>query len=274
MRYVVKVTTMPTKPASKAVASLTKVRKVDRVALLEKVAELGSITAAAKAVGISYKGAWEAIEALNNLSERPLVERSVGGSGGGGTRLTAHGEQVLSLLRGLEGEFQGLLAALGGGTGSFDRFYRYFNLMRRFNMKTSARNQFLGTVSSVTRGAVNSEVILDIGGSDTLAAIITNASADGLGLAHGVEAFALIKAPWVIVTTDESLKTSARNRLCGVISRCLEGAVNGEVIIDLPGGKSVAAIVTNESIHSLGLKVGERACALIKASHIILAVSA
>jgi len=265
---------MTTKAPTRPVAFPTRARRVDRVALLEKVAELGSITAAARAIGISYKGAWEAIEALNNLSERPLVARNVGGCGGGGTRLTSHGEQVLSLLRGMEGELQGLLAAMGGGTAAFDRFYRYFQQMRRLNMKTSARNQFMGTVASVTRGAVNSEVILDIGGGDSLAAIITNESADGLGLAHGVEAYALIKAPWVILTTDETLKTSARNRLCGVVSRCVEGAVNGEVIIDLPGGKSVAAIVTNSSIYSLGLKVGVRACALIKASHIILAVGA
>lgn len=249
-------------------------RKLDRVALLEKVAELGSITAAAKALGISYKGAWEAVEALNNMSEAPLVERSVGGSGGGGTRLTPHGEQVLSLLRDLDTDFQGLLAAMGGGRGRFDRFYRYFQLMRRWNMKTSARNQFLGTVTRATRGAVNSEVILDIGGGDSLAAIITNTSLDNLGLAPGVEAHALIKAPWVIVTTDEGMKTSARNRLCGVVSRCVTGAVNGEVIIDLPGGKVVTAIITNDSIESLGLREGVRACALIKASHIILAVSA
>lgn len=57
-------------------------RKLDRVALLEKVAELGSISAAAKAAGVSYKGAWQAIEALNNLSDTPVVERLVGGSGG------------------------------------------------------------------------------------------------------------------------------------------------------------------------------------------------
>jgi len=55
--------------------------------------------------------------------------------------------------------------------------------------------------------------------------------------------------------------------------RCQEGAVNGEVILELPGGKTVTAIVTHSSIESLGLKVGVRACALIKASHIILAVS-
>jgi len=251
------------------ISPLARGRRVDRVALLGKVAELGSITAAAKAVGISYKGAWEAIEALNNLSEAPLVERSVGGSGGGGTRLTPQGEKVLRLLRDMDTDFQGLLAAMGRG-----RFDSYFQLMRRWNMKTSARNQFVGTVTRTTRGAVNGEVILDIGGGDSLVAIITNTSLDNLGLAPGVEAHALIKAPWVIVTTDEKLKTSARNRLCGVVSRCVTGAVNGEVIIDLPGGKSVASIVTNDSIHSLGLRKGVRACALIKASHIILAVAA
>jgi molybdate transport system regulatory protein len=121
---------------------------------------------------------------------------------------------------------------------------------------------------------VNSEVILDIGGGDNIAAVVTNESVAQLELAPGVAAFALIKAPWVLVSTDEQLKTSARNRLCGVVARCTEGAVNSEVVIDLPGGKSVAAMVTNESMSNLGLREGVRACALIKASHIILAVAA
>jgi molybdate transport system regulatory protein len=108
--------------------------------------------------------------------------------------LTAHGERVLPLLRDMEGKFQGLLLAMGGESGHFDHFYRYFQLMRSFNMKISARNQFLGHVTSVTRGAVNSEVILDIGGGDSLAAIITNESIHGLGLAVGVRACALITA--------------------------------------------------------------------------------
>jgi molybdate transport system regulatory protein len=70
------------------------------------------------------------------------------------------------------------------------------------------------------------------------------------------------------------VKTSARNQFLGQVTTVTRGAVNGEVVIDLPGGKSVAAIVTNESIRNLDLKIGMRACALIKASHIILAVSA
>ncbi len=140
-------------------------------------------------------------------------------------------------------------------------------------MQTSARNEFPGTVTAVTKGAVNAEVTLDIGGGQVLTAIITNASVDGLNLAAGKPAVALIKAPWVILTTNESLRTSARNRLCGTVASAREGAVNGEVVLDIGGGKSVSAIVTNESIQSLGLKPGARACALIKASHIVLAVA-
>lgn len=141
-------------------------------------------------------------------------------------------------------------------------------------MKTSARNQFPGIVKSVQKGAVNAEVILDIGGGTEIAAIITNRSADTLGLKPGAEATALIKAPWVILTTETGLRTSARNHLEGKVERCREGAVNGEVVVGLADGKSIVAIVTNESIQSLGLAVGVPVSALIKASHIIIAVKA
>jgi molybdate transport system regulatory protein len=140
-------------------------------------------------------------------------------------------------------------------------------------MQTSARNQFPGTIRSVTTGAVNAEVILDIGDGIELVAIVTTASVAHLGLAAGGQAHALIKAPWVILTTDEGLKTSARNRLCGTVVVNREGAVNGEVSLEIAGGKQITAAVTNASIQSLGLKPGARACALIKASHIVLAVA-
>ena len=139
-------------------------------------------------------------------------------------------------------------------------------------MKTSARNQFLGTVKSIKQGPINAEVVLDIGGGNDLAAVITHDSAQQLGLAVGSEAYALIKAPWVIVTTDTSLRASARNCLSGTVVRCVQGAINSEVVIELAGGKLVAATVTNESIDELGLTEGKRASALIKASHVILAV--
>ena len=252
-------------------AMLARGRRWDHLELLERIDASGSISAAANAMGMSYKAAWQAVEAMNNVSEQPVVARQTGGRHGGGTTLTEYGRRVVAAYRRLEKEQERVLAHLNRITDDLDEYYR---MIRRFDMQTSARNQFLGKVKTVKPGAVNAEVILDIGGGDQLAAIITMDSVEHLGLKPGMEAYALVKAPWVILTTDDSLKTSARNRLCGTVVRCQEGAVNGEVIVELPGGKTVAAIVTNDSIQSLGLKVGVRACALIKASHIILAVNA
>jgi molybdate transport system regulatory protein len=254
-----------------SLAGLSRGRRWDHLELLERIDSSGSISTAATAMGMSYKAAWQAVEAMNNLSEQPLVERQAGGRHGGGTTLTPYGRRVVGAYRRLETEREKVLAHLGRIMDDFDQYYQ---LIRRFDMKTSARNQFLGTVKSVKHGPINAEVILDIGGGDTLAAVITQDSAEHLGLAEGVEAYALVKAPWVIVTTDETMKTSARNRLCGTVVRCHEGAINSEVVIELPGGKMVVAMVTNDSVKSLGLKEGVRACALIKASHIILAVNA
>lgn len=241
-----------------------------RVELLARIGELGSIAGAAKAVGLSYKAAWEAVEAVNSLSDVPLVERTVGGRRGGGARLTAHGERVVEVLRRIDGEYQRFLDALGQSVQDFDRFC---GLMRGWSMKTSARNQFLGKVETIKKGAVNAEVVLGLGEGNAIVAIITNESVDNLGLREGMAAYALIKAPWIILTReDETIQTSARNRLCGTIVRCQEGAVNAEVALDLGGGKTLVAIVTKESIRALGLKEGGRACGLIKASHVILAV--
>ena len=248
---------------------LSRGRRWDHLELLERIDSGGSISTAASAMGMSYKAAWQAIESMNNLSEQPLVERHSGGKNGGGSRLTTYGRRVIAAHHRLEDEREKVLAALGQ---VIDDFEPYYQLVRRFDMKTSARNQFLGRVKSLNKGAINSEVILDIGAGDELAAVITNDSVDHLGLEPGVEAYALIKAPWIIVTTDETLKTSARNRLCGTVVRCQQGAINAEVVIELPGGKLVVATLTNESLRELGLAEGRRACALIKAAHVILAV--
>jgi molybdate transport system regulatory protein len=258
-------------PLKLAQSPISRGRRWDHLELLERIDASGSISAAANAMGMSYKAAWQAVEAMNNLSEEALVERQPAASMAAAPVATQYGRRVVAAYRRLEKERERVLANLGRIMDDFDQYYR---MIRRFDMQTSARNQFLGKVRTVKTGAVNAEVILDIGGGDCLAAIITNDSVEHLALKPGMEAYALVKAPWVILTTDDSLKTSARNRLCGTVVRCQEGAVNGEVILELAGGKTVAAIVTNDSIAALGLKVGVRACALIKASHIILAVAA
>lgn len=142
-------------------------------------------------------------------------------------------------------------------------------------MKTSARNQYSGTVSRVTAGAVHDEVELALPGGQKIVAVVTRESSQALGLKEGAAAFALVKASSVIVMTDaEGARFSARNCLQGEVQRVQPGAVNTEVVIALPGGASVAAIVTQESAQALGLKAGMRATAMFKASSVIVGVPA
>lgn len=70
--------------------------------LLEGIAQLGSISAAGRRMGMSYKRAWSLIEEMNAAFADPVVDSSRGGPGGGGARLTDTGQQVLALFRQLE----------------------------------------------------------------------------------------------------------------------------------------------------------------------------
>ncbi|MFN3615352.1 MAG: winged helix-turn-helix domain-containing protein [Rubrimonas sp.] len=70
--------------------------------LLERIRDTGSIAAAGRALGMSYKRAWMLVESMNATFAAPLVERQRGGAGVGGATLTAEGAQVLALWRALE----------------------------------------------------------------------------------------------------------------------------------------------------------------------------
>ncbi|WP_051236486.1 TOBE domain-containing protein [Ottowia thiooxydans] len=140
-------------------------------------------------------------------------------------------------------------------------------------MKTSARNQFDGTVTGVKPGAVNDEVEITTPSGLKVVAVLTHESVVNLGLEPGKAAFALVKASSVIVVTDEAgARFSTRNRFSGTLTQVQQGAVNAEVVIDLPGGSRVAAIVTQESANRLGLVPGQPATALFKASSVIVGV--
>lgn len=140
-------------------------------------------------------------------------------------------------------------------------------------MRTSARNALHGTVTRITDGAVNSEVTLEVSPGIELVAIISKHSVESLTLRVGSDVVALIKSSFVILMAGEGpFRTSARNALRGTIVRLEDGAVNTEVVLELADGKSLVAIVTHQSAKALGLKLGDVATALVKASHVILAV--
>jgi molybdate transport system regulatory protein len=243
----------------------------ERFGLLRAVAKEGSITRAAKAYGMSYKAAWNAIEAMNTLAGDSLVERSIGGRGGGSTRLTPRGRQLVDRFEQIASAHERFLKLLDDQSVDFEQ---PFSLLRILNMKTSARNQFVGTVTSLRSGAVNDEVEITLPGGQRIVAVVTRESTQSLGLRNQMAAIALVKASSVVVATDlEGARISTRNQLPGKVSAVSRGAVNAEVVIDIDGGGSIAAIVTEGSVKSLGLAPGKRAIALFKASSVIVAVA-
>ena len=247
-----------------------------RIRLLEAIDRLGSITRAAKLVPLSYKAAWDAIDAMNNLAAQPLVVRSTGGKNGGGTQLTAYGRQTIALYRALEAQYQEALERLAAGmdSGQAGDVGEFRQLLRRLSMKSSARNQFAGRIVGLRQGSFDCEVRIGLdnanAGASEIVAVITRESAETMALAVGSEVSALVKSSSVLLLTDRRLRTSARNQLWGEIQRIHDGPVNAEVVLALPGGRSVCAVVTHDSVGALDLAVGGEACAVFKASAVIL----
>ena len=243
-----------------------------RVALLAAIARLGSITHAARSIGLSYKGAWDAIEQMSNLAGEPVTQRVAGGKAGGHTHLTERGERLVRNFTQIQQEHARFLQRLNRQAGGLTQDYE---LLEGVAMKTSARNQFSGTVEAIRPGTVNDEIDLAVIGGQHIVATVTRESRTGLGLEVGSQAFALIKASSVILMTETGdVRLSARNQLAGTVTRVTPGAVNTEVVLAIAGGGSIAAIITNESAKNLELAENKAATALFKASSVIVGVAA
>ena len=255
----------------------------DRVALLEAIDATGSMTRAAQAVGISYKTAWDRVQGMNNTARHPLVERSAGGAGGGGTRLTPYAAQLIAAFRELERAHGQLLGRLsksiarpaGSASTHAGEPAELLHSLAALGLRTSARNQLAGSVSRIERGAVNAIVTLALpGGDDAVHASLTMASLRELGLRKGVQAVALIKAPSVFIAAGDAATPalSVRNALRGTVTRLSVGAVSTEVQARLAGGQSMAAMLSAVSARRLGLVAGAPVRLLFQESSVILGV--
>jgi molybdate transport system regulatory protein len=152
---------------------------------------------------------------------------------------------------------------------------RDFSLLEVLNVRTSARNQWVGTVASIRAGAVNDEVEIALPGGARLAAIVTRGSTDALALRLQQTVIAMVKASAVVLATGlGDARVSARNRIDGIVTRVTPGAVNAEVVLEGPGGLPVVAVVSQAALDTLRLAAGAPASALVNASDVIVATIA
>ncbi|CCG41456.1 TOBE domain-containing protein [Magnetospirillum molischianum] len=241
----------------------------ERIRLLEQVVQFGSISKAAQAVGISYKGAWEALNAVNNLLPRPAVVAQAGGRHGGGAVVTDDGLALIAAFHQMETQLERVAALFSDDGTTLDAPA----LLRRLGMRTTARNTFRCRVEEIRLGRVNAEVGLRLTDMATLTALITIESLRDLGIRLGQDVTALVTSSFVMLAEGvNEPKATARNRLPGTVVRRTDGPVSSEICLDIGGGKTIAATVTRESADALALFPGRFAWALFKASHVIIAI--
>lgn len=240
--------------------------------LLQAIGETGSIHRAAATVGLSHKGARLMLETAGNMAHEPLLASAVGGAGGGGTRLTPAALSLLAAWQALQNDLEAFLREQEQRLATQPALT---GLLRRLSMKTTARNQFAGTIRHVEIGPVSAQVTLALKSGDEIVATLTTEAARRLEVREGADALALIKASAIVLVTDfAGWRLSARNQLAGTVSRLERGQVSTLVVLTLPGGDTLTASVTNEGVEALDLKVGTAATAVFKAYSVILAMPA
>jgi molybdate transport system regulatory protein len=223
-----------------------------RIRLLEAIDRVGSLNRAAREVPLSYKAAWDALNTMNAHAPQPLVVRSTGGAGGGGTRLTDYARQLIALYRAMESSQQDVLDRLPEVPTQGD-MPTLRSLIRRMTMKTSARNQFATVVRQLTDRGGLIDVGLDLGQGDQLVATITPESVRSMGLGCGQEVHALIKAPGVHVSAKMPRTQAGRNRLGGLLSALQAGATHTGCSVTLPSGRVIQATIPNAEAATLAL---------------------
>ena len=140
-------------------------------------------------------------------------------------------------------------------------------------MKTSARNTFSGVVSAVRGKQLLVEVVVKTKSGREVVTVITDESRKNLGIAEGKAVAAIVKAPFVLLSKDEGqARMSARNHYLGTITAIRSDDVAVEVVGTLDDGMVMCALITNESVGSMDLKVGDQVWFFFKAfSPILLA---
>ena len=252
-----------------------------RIDILRQIGACGSISQAARAVGVSYKAAWQAVDTLTNLAGTPLVARAVGGSGGGGAQLTEAGHQLLAAA-------DAMAQARGAVLARWQATPHAGPALARLAVRTSMRNQLPCVVDRlVVQGQIvgvhlrlegNGTVgaVADAAGAVVLAARITRESAELLGLQPGLAVLALCKATAVRVERGgraASARVTAAPagtlRLSGRATRVVRGESGDEVSAELAAGLHMVGFAAPHS----GLRAGSAVVLVVEENAVVLALA-
>lgn len=244
-----------------------------RIDILRQIGACGSISQAARAVGVSYKAAWQAVDTLTNLAGTPLVARAVGGAGGGGAQLTEAGHQLLAAA-------DAMAQARGAVLSRWQATPHAGPALARLAVRTSMRNQLPCVVDRlVVQGqivCVHLRLEGEGAGAVSLASRITRESAELLGLQPGLLVLALCKATAVRVerggraAPDSAAAVPAGTlRLPARATRVVRGESGDEVSAELAAGLHMVGFAPPQS----GLRAGSAVVLVLEENAVVLALA-
>ncbi|MGP3923265.1 TOBE domain-containing protein [Streptomyces sp. 8N616] len=137
-------------------------------------------------------------------------------------------------------------------------------------MSLSIRNQFRGTVTSVTAGEVMAAVKVRLDSGQEITAAVTRDAVEELGIAAGSAVRALVKSTEVSLATEPVAGISIRNQIAGTVEGIAAGGAMAVVRVRVEGGVLTAAI-TKDAADDLSLAPGAPVAALIKSTEVALA---
>jgi molybdate transport system regulatory protein len=214
-----------------------------RIELLDKIAQTGSISKAAKEMKMSYKAAWSAVNEMNSLCDTPIVRRATGGKGGGGTVLTRKGMEYIEIFHRIEEAQVAFFDVLGDFADDLERLKAFTS---RPALRTSARNQLEGVITEMDVSSGIATVRVDTALDNDMEVRITRKSAEELALGKGKMVTVLFKPAWV-----EMHETSPDDISTNIWRGEIVASEDNELIVDI-NNNPIVAIQTPSRPYSKG----------------------
>jgi molybdate transport system regulatory protein len=237
-----------------------------RIELLHAIKEHGSISKAAKAVPMSYKSAWEAVDMMNSLSPEPIVCREAGGKDGGGTTITPYGEKLLENYALLKEEHTRFLERLSELT---DIKSGTFKTIGRLSLQISARNQLQAEVISIVSENVNTKIGLKLKSGQVLNSVITQEAVENLHIEKNEIVTALFKSSAVFVSPFSTIK-SENNCLEGIVTKIDTDNENIKVEVDIGKHDKIVSVMPLDNVENMELSEGSSVLIMVKSNDIML----
>jgi len=236
-----------------------------RIELLRQIEITGSMNAAAKEMKMSYKAAWERVNSMNELADKPLIERKTGGKGGGGTKLTPYAYELIATYEKLDALHRQFIERFSEASDSPEHLAKILN---RLFLTTSARNQLLCKIVDIEYDNIYAKITMQLNETQKLISTITAKSMKNMNLNIGDEVYSIIKSSDVAVSKESLAGSTGTNIIQTELLQVQSNEFQSELRLKIDEKKELIAVVSHEESSSMA--IGETLCVRIDYKKIII----